>query len=350
MQGDVARHVRLDTTFGVGGLGCIQIPGDTEAWSAARDPGTGRIVLTGSAPGVGLPIVCLKADGTADTNCLGGNGNVVIGGLPGAPASTASPSGLGVAFDAKGRIVIVGGDGDPLNPAQWGFIARLDPTTENYDPTFNKGQPIYLQTVSGFTAVMTDGVLIYAAGASNAPSKTGYDETRRYTEAGDLDLSWAGGGGYNSYNVGDSTSKVDVPRRIFRSTPQSGNFAVAGSGNGHPAANHYLSGCMIRSGYIAPGATWNPSGTLVDGATVQCDGKLVLGGWTGASDRSGSLVRLTALGNAIDPTFGTGGTVAALGGASANTFSTVMFDDKTGTLVVGLNNNDTAVTLLRLIP
>ncbi len=338
----------LDTAFGVGGLGCIAVPGaGAEPWQGARDPKTGRIVMVGNSSGSGLSVVCLKADGKADTGCLDGVGNVVMG-LPSTP-TTAYPGGvtaLGVAFDSKGRIVIVGGDGDPFTKASFGFVLRLNPASAAIDPTFNAGKPVYVAGVSGFSALhIDDQDAIYVGGAIAAGADAGTWRVYKYTTAGALetDVFWAAGGGFNAYRTADSSAE-DIPRRLVASSD--GTLAMAGAGNGHPSVNLYSTTGLLDKSYSASApTTWN-TGYVLDGLAAQCDGKVLLGGWADPTQAGAFLTRIDPVTGTVDPGFAGIGSLTV----ATDAFVSVMFDETNGMIVLVENHANTGVALYRYVP
>lgn len=214
----------LDTSFNSVGYNTFESGGNShdsaEAVVIATD---GSFYIAGYArnvTGTGYDIAVwhLLADGTADTG-FDGDGLAILAGPAG---GTGHDFGKGIAIDSNGKIVVAGFSTNAAGNTDV-VVARFN-TDGTLDNTFGGDVNPANGTPDGFVVVDTSGagsldegnamVLdssdnIYVAGTTNAAG-TNDMALWKFTSAGALDTSFAGGPGYLSYGTGGADAAYDV--------------------------------------------------------------------------------------------------------------------------------------------
>ena len=315
---------RLDPTFGPGGTVTTKI-GVAGSGSAVALQPDGKIIVAGVAESpVPIPpnqrsvarFALARYTSTGGLDPTFGTGGTVttdFGDLAFAFASA-------VALQPDGKIVVVGGAG---NPGTFSFaLARYLPDG-GIDLTFGSGGKVTTDfgadPLSGASALamQSDGKIVLA-GRTGDVSVSNF-ALARYRPDGGLDFTFGANGKVTTdFGADDSASAVAVQ--------PDGRIVVAGSTGIFP-------GIFPSGGYDFALARYTPDGTLdptfgsggrittdfggsdvAQALALQADGKIVA---AGSNNAAFALARYIANGS-LDPTFGTGGKVTTdFGAASA---------------------------------
>ena len=325
----------LDSTFGPGGGGIAVTlnTGNDVAFAVAIQAVTGKIAVAGSS-GSDFAVALFNADGTLDTTFgpTGTKPGMVITSI-----STRSDVARGVAFQADGKIVVVGFSNDPNNTGtdnNFDFaLVRHNPNGA-LDATFGTAGKVTTdfsgarRLDKGYAvAIQADGTILVAG------ESKGDFALARYTSAGVLinTVTTDFGGTDAAYAIAlQSDGKIVL----------AGEAQVIDSGTSLNCVNskqkrcQYLDFALAR--YTATGVldtTFGSGGKVTTnisargnddqarGVAIQADGKIVVAGSTETSihtyssdgDETGptrifdfAVVRYTTAG-AVDTTFGTAG-------------------------------------------
>ncbi|TAN70884.1 MAG: hypothetical protein EPN17_03475 [Methylobacter sp.] len=178
-------------------------------------------------------------------------------------------------------------------------------------------------------AMQADGKILL--GGSSWNSGTFYFALARYNSDGSLDLSFDGDGivttgvGVHGYDAGWSVS-VQADGKILLGGSSNGDFTLV-----RYNTDGSLDVSFDGDGIVTTSIGANPSDNSV---TVQADGKILLGGTTGFSNRSFTLVRYNTDGS-LDSSFSDDGKVSTDLGSARSVF--VQADGK---ILLGGDNND----------
>jgi uncharacterized delta-60 repeat protein len=248
----------------------------------------GKIVVNLSDPGPGhhSELARYNADGSLDTT-FGTDG--VISSAPG------SATGVGVAAQADGKIVVAGRD----------VVARYN-SDGSFDTSFGTGGKAELQSAATTLTMDADGKIVLAGGI-------GFGFTvARYDSSGNLDSSF-GVGGQVSTSFGSS---VFVDANSVISQPD-GKVVVAGdikdNGKYDFALARYNNDGSLDTSFGTGGKVttdFASTDNIAYSVTLQADGKIVAAGFSNDAFSTGdfALARYNTDGS-LDASFGTGGKV-----------------------------------------
>lgn len=230
----------LDTNFNSVGYNSFEGGGNShDSGEAVVIAADGSFYIAGyvrnvTGTGYDMAVWHLLADGTADTG-FDGDGLAVLAGPAG---GTGHDFGKGIAIDSNGKIVVAGFSTNATGNTDV-VVARFN-TDGTLDNTFGGDVNPADSTPDGFVFVDSSGVgstdqgnamvldssdNIYVAGTTNA---AGTDDMAlwKFTSAGVLDTSFAGGQGYLRYDAGGVDAAYDV------AIDGSGNLLVTGAAGG----------------------------------------------------------------------------------------------------------------------
>lgn len=348
----------LDPTFGTDGVATTAFtePNDPETFGQALlvDP-DGRVVLVGKADGDtrgDVGVVRWLPDGSLDAQ-FGQYGRVQTD-LGGHEAAAA------VVRDTAGRLVVAGStqSRDP-EPVFRCVVIRYLPDGD-LDPDFAAGGVLVDALGHEFPSlhdvlVEPDGKLVVLGSAAGVPSN---EFLARFWPSGLLDQSF-GTGGISNLDLADRRiSSFRFARRV------DGGFALAGSTLPLAGSESTFSliGCtptgQLDPGFGASGLATASFGQAQEAASnlqVLPDGRLLAVGGSAADSSGGSPSRFAVArflpSGALDPSFGSGGTVTtaftAQAGAAAVDISTDGRFVVAGTVLLG---TEFGVALARYLP
>jgi len=277
----------LDPTFGSGGKRVIDFGTDDEAVHGAALQPDGKIVLAGDTR-LQPAVVRLKPNGALDPTFDGDGRKVFSWGAIGRVTA--------VVVAPNGKILLGGFSGPEGGNIQ---VARLQ-ATGAFDTTFGTGGIAAVDfggTEFGEAmARQADGRILVAGRAS-----PGGAVVARLRATGALDPDFGAGGRVTLSAATSAGAVLVAPDR---------NILVAGntSGSALMTVSRLRPDGSLDTTFGSAGTATVDFGSLADilgGAVLQPDGKIVLAGYTQASEDV-AVARLDANG-ALDATFGTGG-------------------------------------------
>jgi len=194
-----------DNTFGVGGKKIIGVSMKEDYCNEIAIQKDGRIVATGitdKAAGFGYRAVAtirLLSNGNSDIS-FGNNGFVITD-----VGANDDAGGLSIALQSDGKIVVSGHDMNDNDLQGYFLVARYN-FNGTIDASFNNGN-VVLTPVQYFdrgesVAIQTDGKIVVAGMVEDAGGFQFNSCVLRYTTAGALDNTFAGGVGYVVTNFG----------------------------------------------------------------------------------------------------------------------------------------------------
>jgi hypothetical protein len=349
MRLDVLGNV--DLFFGGGtGYRCYDFAGAKESPTTAIFDLEDRLLIGGSI--VGKPFLArLTDDGVLDPKF--GSGGVVTDFFPG----PGNPTVYGITVDGEG-IVVSGGDFEPERDSTKGFVAHLE-TNGAADAEWNNGTGIYVKPdIRGFRAghVRTPDGKVLTAGAVGLDAWNLVSLSKTGTEVGVTPGKAITGAG---------TSENPQAIALARTLPtETGNVVlVAGSTGGTPptavvgrfiddpkgtAQGTFSTGTAA----IIPTLRWDLTANF-HALVRQCDGKGVVVGANGTPLRP-SVARFDEITGQLDPSYGTGGTVAINAvdaGAAINVgYGALLLDAHNHVLVVAGSSQKNGPFVYRLNP
>ena len=188
-----------DLMFGNGGKVTTNIAGDDTAAAVAIQP-DGKIVVAGTfVTGSSSQIVLLRYDSKGALDRGFGSDGIVVTTFPGDIAA----AGYGLALQADGRIVVVGGTARPNHTVEIAVVRYL--TSGALDPSFNGNGRVstpvgIISAIANAVSILPDG-RIMVAGSSFSGGNNVFTAVR-YKTSGLLDTSF-GSGGKATVNVGE---------------------------------------------------------------------------------------------------------------------------------------------------
>jgi len=277
----------LDTTFGSGGKKVIDFGGDDESVFGAALQADGKIVLAGDSH-LKVAVARLKPNGALDAS-FEGDGKKVFswGALGRAQAVVVAPN---------GKILLAGFSGPEGGNIQ---VARLK-TNGLLDTTFGTGGKAAVDfggdDFGMAMARQADGRILVAGRSSAAGAVVA-----RLRATGTLDPDFGGDGRVTLPGGGRASAVLVQPDR---------NIVVAGNamGSGVMTVTRLTPTGALDPTFGAGGTASIDFGSLADlaaGAALQPDGKIVVAGYTQASEDV-AVARLNANGSP-DATFGVAG-------------------------------------------
>jgi uncharacterized delta-60 repeat protein len=317
----------LDTTFGSGGKKVIDFGGDDESVFGAALQADGKIVLAGDSH-LKVAVARLKPNGALDAS-FEGDGKKVFswGALGRAQAVVVAPN---------GKILLAGFSGPEGGNIQ---VARLK-TNGLLDTTFGTGGKAAVDfggdDFGMAMARQADGRILVAGRSSAAGAVVA-----RLRATGTLDPDFDGDGRVTLPGGGSASAVLVQPDR---------NIVVAGNamGSGVMTVTRLTPTGALDPTFGAGGTASIDFGSLADlaaGAALQPNGKIVVAGYTQASEDV-AVARLNANGSP-DATFGVAGKATVEFGVA--TFGNAVALQSNGRIVVAgqkTGNNDFAVARL----
>jgi uncharacterized delta-60 repeat protein len=317
----------LDTTFGSGGKKVIDFGGDDESVFGAALQADGKIVLAGDSH-LKVAVARLKPNGALDAS-FEGDGKKVFswGALGRAQAVVVTPN---------GKILLAGFSGPEGGNIQ---VARLK-TNGLLDTTFGTGGKAAVDfggdDFGMAMARQADGRILVAGRSSAAGAVVA-----RLRATGTLDPDFDGDGRVTLPGGGSASAVLVQPDR---------NIVVAGNamGSGVMTVTRLTPTGALDPTFGAGGTASIDFGSLADlaaGAALQPNGKIVVAGYTQASEDV-AVARLNANGSP-DATFGVAGKATVEFGVA--TFGNAVALQSNGRIVVAgqkTGNNDFAVARL----
>jgi uncharacterized delta-60 repeat protein len=317
----------LDTTFGSGGKKVIDFGGDDESVFGAALQADGKIVLAGDSH-LKVAVARLKPNGALDAS-FEGDGKKVFswGALGRAQAVVVAPN---------GKILLAGFSGPEGGNIQ---VARLK-TNGLLDTTFGTGGKAAVDfggdDFGMAMARQADGRILVAGRSSAAGAVVA-----RLRATGTLDPDFDGDGRVTLPGGGSASAVLVQPDR---------NIVVAGNamGSGVMTVTRLTPTGALDPTFGAGGTASIDFGSLADlaaGAALQPNGKIVVAGYTQASEDV-AVARLNANGSP-DATFGVAGKATVEFGVA--TFGNAVALQSNGRIVVAgqkTGNDDFAVARL----
>lgn len=301
----------LDTSFdSVGYYTFPDVAGSHESIAGLVIADDGSYYMTGyvrNATGTGYDIGVwhLLADGTPDTG-FDGDGLALLAGPAG---GTSHDFGTGLALDGDGKVVVVGhsinaSGNDDLVVARFNTDGSLDTTFGgDVNPADSTPDGFTVVNVSGTSADSGSGIVIdssggiYVSGTTDAAGDNDFT-VWKFTSAGALDTSFAGGAGYLSYDSGgaDQANAITMDAE--------GRLLVAGSASGVMAIWRLTAAGVTDTSFNGTGVAAFTSGTGY-AITTDANGSIVVAGTMAivGENYNMALWRYTSSG-AIDTSFG----------------------------------------------
>jgi uncharacterized delta-60 repeat protein len=302
----------LDTTFGSGGARFVNFPTASDTARGVAVQADGKIVAVGGE-GLGLRrfvAVRHNPDGSLDST-FGAGGIVSI------PIGDGFAEANAVALQADGRIVIAGIPGPVGGTSNGGFVLVRLNIDGTLDTTFGGTGKVITEAASSGQAAYA--VAVQPDGKIVAAGTTGADFVAvRYNPDGGLDSGFNGGRSVVSLTTGN-----DIARSL--ALQADGRVVVAGvtdfGGNADFGVLRLNADGSIDGSFNGTGMVITDFAGSTDAANavrVQLDGKIVAAGsaWSG-SHSAIALVRYLTNG-ALDAGFGTGGKVTRATDTSVN--------------------------------
>lgn len=294
----------LDTTFGAGGRVTTAVGQSDDYGHAVALQEDGKIVVVGTAlsaaGGNEFAVSRYGRDGVLDPT-FGTGGTVLV------DFAGKSDVARTVTLQPDGKIVVGGGATTAANEERFGLL-RLTATGAP-DPSFGSGGRV-ITAITGSGAdrinaviMQADGKIVAGGQASFGSATSGVDfALARYTPAGTLDGTFGTGGTVvTAVRAGSGTDAI-------HSLAIQGGAVIAVGGEGDFLAARYLATGALDPAFGTGGTVSGVfGGTIGVASSVAVDraGRLLL---AGQADNDTAVVRLTAAGT-LDATFGTGGKV-----------------------------------------
>jgi uncharacterized delta-60 repeat protein len=282
-----AANGTLDPTFGSGGKQVIDFGGEDEGAHAVALQPDGKILLAGDTH-LKPAVVRLRVNGTLDPSFENDGKKAFSWGAIGRITA--------VVVAPNGKILLGGFSGPEGGDIK---VARLN-ANGLLDKTFGTG---------GIAAVDFGGTEFGEAMARQADGRilvagradAGGAIVARLRATGALDPDFGAGGRVTLPGGGSANAVLVQPDR---------RIVVAGnaSGSGAMTVTRLMPGGSLDTGFGTNGTTAIDFGALADlagGAVLQPDGRIVVAGYTQATEDV-AVARLTS-GGALDPSFGAGG-------------------------------------------
>jgi uncharacterized delta-60 repeat protein len=282
-----AANGTLDPTFGSGGKKVIDFGGEDEGAHAVALQPDGKILLAGDTH-LKPAVVRLRVNGTLDPSFENDGKKAFSWGAIGRITA--------VVVAPNGKILLGGFSGPEGGDIK---VARLN-ANGLLDKTFGTG---------GIAAVDFGGTEFGEAMARQADGRilvagradAGGAIVARLRATGALDPDFGAGGRVTLPGGGSANAVLVQPDR---------RIVVAGnaSGSGAMTVTRLMPGGSLDTGFGTNGTTAIDFGALADlagGAVLQPDGRIVVAGYTQATEDV-AVARLTS-GGALDPSFGAGG-------------------------------------------
>jgi uncharacterized delta-60 repeat protein len=282
-----AANGTLDPTFGSGGKKVIDFGGEDEGAHAVALQPDGKILLAGDTH-LKPAVVRLRVNGTLDPSFENDGKKAFSWGAIGRITA--------VVVAPNGKILLGGFSGPEGGDIK---VARLN-ANGLLDKTFGTG---------GIAAVDFGGTEFGEAMARQADGRIlvagradpGGAIVARLRATGALDPDFGAGGRVTMPGGGSASAVLVQPDR---------RIVVAGnaSGSGAMTVTRLMPGGSLDTGFGTNGTTAIDFGALADlagGAVLQPDGRIVVAGYTQATEDV-AVARLTP-GGALDPSFGAGG-------------------------------------------
>jgi uncharacterized delta-60 repeat protein len=318
--------------FGTAGKVRTGFGGDDVA-NALAIQADGRIVAAGRK-GRAFAVARYTPDGRLDRSFGTGGKAVTPFHLARARERAALRGAGGVAFAADGKIVAAGGIGSDFALARYLPNGRLD-------PTFGSGGKVvtdvgarphgyigfYWQHGANALAIQPDGKVITAGAGPRDFALV------RYTEAGQLDPSF-GGGGIVLTDFG-SPGERSEDYALAVALQSDGKIVAAGWGRGSDfALARYLPDGQLDPTFGSGGKVVTPvpgeDFSTAYALAIQPDGKLIAAGWGGTFPISSPVVVRYTPSGSLDPSFGGGG--IAGGGYDSGAYAALL--DRQGRIVL----------------
>jgi uncharacterized delta-60 repeat protein len=327
----------LDLTFGTGGRVATPIgSGDSRGYEVAIQT-DGKLVVAAVSFSGGNPVFALvryTTNGALDLTF--GTGGIVT-----TPIGSDGESGLSVAIQTDGKLVVAGWSNNGTN---LDFALVRYTTNGALDNTFGTGGIVTTDFGSSddrgsSVAIQTDGKLVVAgiSGIGNNPNVA----LARYTTNGSLDLTFGTGGivttDFGGYDDGGRSVAIQTD----------GKLVVAGwsdiGSNYDFALVRYTTNGALDLTFGTGGIVTTPvgsGGAEAFSVVLQTDGKLVVAGFSfnGSTNSDFALVRYTTNGT-LDLTFGTGGKVTTDIGSTGDVGQSVAIQTDGKLVVAGTSNN-----------
>lgn len=333
----------LDTSFDGDGWVATDLPGLQERLLAAAIQADGKIVAAGNVYNGSIwvfAVVRYNTDGSPD-NSFGSGGivNVAFNGQ--------NDAARGVAIQADGKIVVAGDTGSAGGTHQDFAVARLN-TDGTLDNTFD-GDGKLTTTFSGSTSNFPRSVLVQPDGKIVVSGKANNDfAAARYNTDGSLDTSFDGDGMVTTdVFVG---SFEEAWSSVIQPDGKLLLGGVSGANNGLTLVRYNTDGSLDQT-FDSDGkasTTVGVSGGIANSIAVQSDGKIVAGSQARVvpglpATYDFAAVRFNSDGS-LDSTFGTGGKVTTdLGSADEDGRSILIQADGRIVLAGSSNSNFAAV-------
>jgi uncharacterized delta-60 repeat protein len=318
----------LDTTFGSGGKRVVEFGGDNDSAFGGALQADGRIVLAGDSD-FRVAVVRLKTNGTLDASFEGDGKKLFSWGPIGrAQAVVVAPN---------GKLLVGGFSGPEGGNIQ---VARLNPNGL-LDKTFGvdgKAAVDFGGDDFGLAMARQANGRILVAGRSTAAGAV----VARLRSNGALDPDFDGDGRVSLPGGGSASAVLVQPDR---------NIVVAGNASGSAAmtVTRLKPNGSLDTAFGTGGTTTIDVGGMADlaaGAALQPDGRIVVAGYTQATEDI-AVARLTPNG-ALDPTFGAGGKATVDFGAATFGFAVALTPNRR-IVVAGQKTGNDDFAVARLI-
>ena len=330
----------LDSAFGTGGFVTTDVRGAADSGMSVAVQSDGRIVVAGfsaSASTAQVAVVRYNADGSVDPS-FNGTGRAV-GGFSGVLGSVFANS---VAIQSDGKIVVAGTSNGS------GFAVARFNSTGTLDASFTTGIGFGASPGSS-AAIQSDGKIVVVGSAPN-PVFNDFGVVR-FTSAGSLDTTF----NFIGKVTTDFSGKDDFGRAI--AIQGDGKIVVAG--NSIPSSNNNSFAAVRYNGNGTLDTTFNGTGkvttdfggsisSIANSMAIQSDGKIVVAGTSQDGGVAGShkifaVVRYNANGS-LDTTFnGTGKLTTDFATGNDNNATSVAIQSDGKIVVVGYYNTGTAL-------
>jgi uncharacterized delta-60 repeat protein len=272
-----------DASFGAGGSSSFSVQPGADTAYAVNLQSTGKIVASGSSSPSWFE-ARFKADGTIDSG-PGGFGQLAGKGKNAVPTGyTLGSFGIDFAVQPDDKLVAVGSVGGQLAVARYTVDGTLD-------KTFNRNGSVVLSP-AGISSTSSSGVALQADGkivvVGIATGIDGWHDmiVARFTAAGAIDTSFAGGVGYLRIDVDGTASQTQERARDVEIQPD-GKIVVVGNLQGADATGKVMvarldSNGTLDSTFGAGGIKVSPplegTGFFVYAMALQSDGDIIVAG------------------------------------------------------------------------
>jgi uncharacterized delta-60 repeat protein len=340
----------LDTSFGSGGIALTTFgPGSANGlYSALFTTGTanaGDIVQEGYYGPNGITayqaLALYSSNGTLDTSF--GTGGEVTTSFAGMGNSV---GGKGVAVTSTGQIVTLGSNGGNQ------FVLARYNADGSLDTTFGTGGYVITTVPGGDSGAGSlleqpngDLIVQYAGGANDA---FGTWYLYRFNANGALDTSFGIQGIVTTAAPGGSSETLNAALYPNAGTPNDGQIVVVGQASNQVELVRYNANGSLDATFGTGGFAQTPgNGLLVNQATIDANGRIVLTGLSGASTE---VARFNANGSP-DTTFGNGGVATTTIGTRSNGLGVAIYPNAGAAtdgdiVVVGFSGNGTKHNVL----